>query len=251
MTDGFKEFEFDLPEALLNSLVDIFAEMPSAPLKHNVVQEIPDAQGVYQLFLDGNLTYIGKTDAEAGLRKRLMRHASKIQQRVGLDPSRVTFRAVRVFVFTAVDLETQLIKHYDVETWNGSGFGANDPGRQRDTTTYKPEHYDAQYPIDIDHVLEGVTLPESGTADSYWKIIRANIPYTFRAQNAGGSSRKPHDDFLRQIKVPAETPVTVRAIVSAVVPQLPAGWQAVKLMSHVILYKETKIYPGGDILARS
>jgi hypothetical protein len=109
---GFIEFEFDLPEALLTNLVRVFDSMDSADLTQENVAQIADAQGVYQLLLDGQLVYIGKTDAEAGLRKRLERHARTIQHRLNLDATRVTFKAVRVFVFTAIDLETQLIRHY-------------------------------------------------------------------------------------------------------------------------------------------
>lgn len=251
MTDGFVEFEFDLPEALLQRLVGVFAGMSAAPLEAGVVAGIPDAQGVYQLFLDGQLSYIGKTDAEAGLRKRLTRHAAKIQHRIGLDPARVSFRAVRVFVFTAVDLETQLIKHYKVDTWNGSGFGSNDPGRERDTTTYKPEHFDALYPIDIDRILPDLPLPEEGTAAAYFTLLRTQIPYTFRAQSAGPRTRKPHDDLGLSVKFPAGTPVTTRNVIATIVRQLPAGWQAIRLPSHVILYKDNKNYPGGEVLAVS
>lgn len=251
MTRGFSEFEFDLPGALLVHLVEKFAGMEDAPLDANIVSAIPDAQGVYQLFLDGKLSYIGKTDAEAGLRKRLSRHASKILHRVGLDPARISFRAIRVFVFTAVDLETQLIKHYGVKTWNGSGFGSNDPGRQRDTTDYKPEHFDALYPIDIDRDLPGLMLPNEGTAAEFFALLRYEIPYTFRAQNIGGKSRVPHKDLFSPVKLPARTPPTTRGVLGAIVPQLPAGWQAVRLPSHVILYKDDKNYPSGEVLVRS
>jgi hypothetical protein len=249
---GFVEFEFDLPGALLHRLVEVFANMSAAPLTADVIGAIDDAQGVYQLFLDGELSYIGKTDAEAGLRKRLLRHAAKIQHRFGLDPARVTFRAVRVFVFTAVDLETQLIKHYNAKTWNGSGFGSNDPGRERDTTTYKEEHFDACYPIDIDRSLPALLLPEMPTsAAKVLAYLRENLPYTFRAQNAGGKSRKPHPDLCNPVAMPECSAWTARAVITSVVRQLPAGWQAVKLPSHVILYKEKKDYPSGELLARS
>lgn len=251
MTSAYVEFEFDLPEALLARLVSVFADMDDALLSYENVMTIPDAQGVYQLFFDGNLSYIGKTDAEAGLRKRLLRHASKIQHRIDLDPKRVTFRAVRVFVFTAVDLETQLIKYYDVDTWNGSGFGSNDPGRERDTTTYKSEHFDARYPIDIDRTLSNLELPAAGEAAGYFSKLREHIPYTFRAQNIGGKSRKPHSDLLTAVTLPTGTTMTARSVIKTIVPQLPQGWQAVKLPSHIILYKDDKLYPSGEILIRS
>lgn len=83
MTDGYKEFEFDLPEALLARLVEVFGELRAAPLAETGVAKIPDEQGVYQLFLEAgesrDLVYIGKTDAKAGLRRRLARHARKVQ----------------------------------------------------------------------------------------------------------------------------------------------------------------------------
>src|ERR1041385_6312831 len=135
MIAGYVDFEFDLPEALLAKLIEIFAGLNSAPLTAESIEPIPEAQGVYQLFLDGKLVYIGKTDAEAGLKKRLIRHSEKILHRTNLDPAKVSFKAVRIYVFTAVDLESQLIKHYNVISaveWNASGFGANDPGRRRD-----------------------------------------------------------------------------------------------------------------------
>lgn len=252
MTAGFVEFEFDLPGALLQRLVEVFEGMASAPLDMSTVATIPDAQGVYQLFFDGRLSYIGKTDAEAGLCKRLTRHARKIQHRVALDPTRITFRAVRVFVFTAVDLETQLIKHYSVKTWNGSGFGSNDPGRERDTTTYKVDHFDTLFPIDIDRPLSGFLIPVEGTAAHVFNLMKDQLPYTFRAQSKGPNSRKPHPDIAStRVTLPLGTPPTTRGIISAVVSQLPAGWQAVRLPSHVILYKESKFYPSGEVLAKS
>src|SRR5205823_1069268 len=120
-----------------------------APLTNENLANIPEAQGVYQLFLGDDLVYIGKTDAEAGLRKRLERHQAKIRHRQGLAPDSVNFKAVRIYVFTPMDLETQLIRHYGGERkvrWNGSGFGSNDPGRQRDTTSFRAEHFDMIFP---------------------------------------------------------------------------------------------------------
>lgn len=129
MTAGFVEFEFNLPDALLASLINVFDKMSGAPLTPENVQKIPEAQGVYMLLMRGQIVYIGKTDAEAGLRRRLDRHAWTIQHRAGLTVAEVAFKAVRIFVFTAIDLETQLIRHYAPVPWNNSGFGSNDPGR--------------------------------------------------------------------------------------------------------------------------
>jgi hypothetical protein len=106
---GYGEFEFDLPEALLRGLVAKLDGLSAAPLTLDTVSAIANEQGVYQLFLGGDLVYIGKTDGEAGLCQRLTRRARKVMHRRNLDPATVSFKALRVFVFTAVDLESYLI----------------------------------------------------------------------------------------------------------------------------------------------
>lgn len=255
MTAGYVEFEFDLPDALLKHLIEIFARLQPAALNPTFVSEIPEEQGVYQIFLDGHLVYVGKTDAEAGLNKRLSRHSLKVLHRSGLDPARLSFKAVRVFVFTAVDLETQLIKHYGggkVVKWNGSGFGSNDVGRERDTTRYKEEHFDSQFPIDVDRPLPDFDLPATATAAAIFSATKEFLPYTFRFQNKGGKSRTAHDDLTdTMVTVSPARPLTARSIISQVVAQLPSGWQATMLPSHIILYKEVAAYTSGTILARS
>ncbi len=122
--------------------------------------------------------------------KRLDRHAHTIQHRSNLNPSEVSFKAVRVFRFTAIDLETQLIRHYGTiapVTWNFSGFGSNDPGRERDTTNLRPEGFDANYPIDIDRQLE-IVLPETGTAASI--ITALKELYALHVPCRGAEPRK-------------------------------------------------------------
>ncbi len=250
---GYLEFEFDLPSALLRNLTQVLDEMESAPLLPENVADVPEAQGVYQLWLRGSLAYIGKTDAEAGLRKRLERHARTIMHRRNLDPRDVAFKAVRVFVFTAMDLESQLIKHYGATApvpWNNSGFGSNDPGRERDTTNLKPEGFDAQFPVDIDREIEP-SLPFPATAALACAALKECLPYTFRVENAGRGSRKPHPDLVNTMVIPPPRPYTTRQFVEAIVRRLPPGWQATALPSRVILYKEERVYAFGAAIASS
>src|SRR5438445_11563511 len=96
---GFDTFEFDLSQALLEQVVAALDRMRAGQLTSEAVAGIPEAQGVYQLFLDGTLVYIGKTDAEAGLRQRLGRHRNRIQHRSCLDETRTTVKALPVFHF--------------------------------------------------------------------------------------------------------------------------------------------------------
>jgi hypothetical protein len=243
---GYVEFEFDLPGALLARLIEVLDRLDTAPLNSASLQEVPEEQGVYQLLLDGQLVYIGKTDADAGLQRRLSRHARKIMHRVDLDPARVSFKAVRIFVFTAMDLEADLIRHYggvkDID-WNGSGFGSNDPGRQRDTTKVKPKNYDAKFPIDIDREM-AFAIDHSETAASALSRLKEALPYTFRYQKADA-------DFDKTSLVALKGPLTSRLAIRHIVEPLPEGWQATALPGYIILYKEKRDYPKAEVIAVS
>lgn len=251
--DWFKEFEFNLPTALLRDLVALLDDMSRAPLDAATVASIPEEQGVYQLFLDDMLVYVGKTDSDAGLNLRLGRHANKIRHRHGLDPKRVSFKAVRIFVFTPVDLEQQLIKHYSAATrvalaWNNSGFGANDPGRERDTTKLKGGHFDRRYPINIDVELCSSAVAGEFSVADVLSTLKLEVPYVIRFQNLGGRSRKPHPDLVStKIKIPSGAH-TARSVLRLVKEALGAAWQITVQPGYVIVYKESKMYPHAGTL---
>lgn len=246
---GYVEFELDLPGALLVQVVDEFKGMGDAQLTlTNLSQIAANAQGVYQLFYDSDLVYIGKSDAEAGLYTRLTRHAQKIVDRIGLNPTLVTFKAIRVAVFAAMDLETQLISHYGRPAWNNSGFGSNDPGRERETTNKKPGGFDSLYPISIDIPLTLVT-PGTHKISDLLVRLKDSLPYTFRYEVAGKSTgsayrTNPHPDYLKSVRVTMPN-MTMRQTMKLILSALPAGWQATEFVSHVILYKEHRTYAHG------
>jgi Uri superfamily endonuclease len=260
MTTGYAEFEFDLPGALLTKLIEIFDAIDPAPLTSAFLEEIPEGQGVYQLWTEDKdcklkLVYIGKTDSESGLLDRLHRHAKKLQNRYNLDPVKVKFKAVRIYVFTAVDLETQMINKYSDEdrpAWNNSGFGSNDPGYERETTKYKPKHFDTQYPINIDIEID-FDIPDQGTVAEYFKIIKKELPYLIRFQSVASRSRTPHEDlFVATLEIVRVTPLTPRIIIEQCLAVLPAGWKAMLLPSHVIIYKnDARNIVSGSVIAVS
>lgn len=259
MIPGFAEFEFDLPTALLEHLVAAFEKVSAAPLSATNVRAIPDEQGVYQLFLKEagtlKLVYIGKTDGDAGLNNRLTRHAIKIQCRENLDPANVFFKAVRIFVFTAIDLETQLTQHYrktEDLSWVGSGFGSNDPGRERDTTNYNADHFDTRFPIDIHRQLNFDLPPEASVANIL-RILKRNLPYLIRFQSADQTTRRAHSDLeTTRIKLLPAFSRTAYNVIMHMIPLLPPGWHATLLPSHVIIYKnDIRKFPSGTLLVRS
>jgi hypothetical protein len=252
VTPGYRAFEFDLPGALLISLTATFDSMEGAPLIPENVVSLPDEQGVYQLIHAGQVVYIGKTDAEAGLRRRLSRHAFTIRHRANLDAEAVIFKAIRIFVFTAMDLETQLIRHYSNQSklpWNHSGFGSNDPGRERDTTKLNPEGFDALFPIDIDRPI-ALSIATPVSVSQALETLRQNVPYKIRAQSEPLSSRKPHPDFEALIDSLPDA-LTARGLFEAVARSLPKGWQVTLLPGRVILYQENRPYSSGTVVARS
>ena len=71
----------------------------------------------YALYLKvpPRLVYIGKTYSEAGLKHRLTHHARKLIGRRNITSADVESKAIRLNVFTAMDLEYALIqRHGDV-----------------------------------------------------------------------------------------------------------------------------------------
>lgn len=247
----FEDFEFDLPAALLERLVSLFAAMTPGALNEETVQSVPEAQGVYQLFFNDELVYVGKTDADAGLKRRLLRHARKIRARRNLAPEAVTFKAVRVYVFTAMDLEDLLIKHYRGHhlplAWNLSGFGSNDPGRNRDRSRLKADHFDSLYPIDLElpitHRFESFPI----TVADLLKFMKEELAYTIRYANAGGT-RRPHPDLEASSITLAEATSTVRELLHRAKRALGTDWQITALPGYVIVYKEHETYPHGEII---
>lgn len=242
----FTEFEFDLPTALLRELIQLLDLMPAAPLDMASAIAIPEEQGVYQLFFKGTLVYVGKTDAEAGLRARLRRHAKKIQHRHGLDPAEVSFKAVRVFVFTAVDLETQLIKHYKdngtAPVWNLSGFGSNDPGRKRDSTELKSDHFDILYPIDIDRRCVDFDEEEEMSVAKLLDTLNEKVPYIVRSQRVAPKSRRPHPELEAATVTVPNGSHNVRSLLLLAGAALGPEWLSTPLPGYIIVYRENTSY---------
>ncbi|MCA0961969.1 GIY-YIG nuclease family protein [Salipiger bermudensis] len=251
---GFAELEFDLPGALLTAILERLEGMDAADLTTANALTIPEEQGVYALYLkaDNRLVYIGKTDSDAGLRHRLTRHARKIVGRRNIDPNDVAFKAIRLFVFTAMDLEAALIQHFGgvgAVAWNNSGFGSNDPGRKRDTSDYKADHFDAQYPIELDEEFVAFEPGDYPVAEIMQRL-KDGLPYTLRFQRPGRKSY--HADFTNTVVTIAQPGMTAREVLALCGRNLPAGWHITALPSHIISYKgDRNVYDHGHEIART
>ena len=247
---GYDEFELDLNKAVLEKLPPIFESVEAAALTLKNVAALPaKTQGAYMLLYSKEPVYIGKTDATHGFQSRLKRHYHTLQHRRGLDATRVAFKAVRIMVFTMVNVESALIEHYLKDrslVWQTTGFGSNDPGHEREGQ--RPAEFDVKYPVNIDRPLNFV---ESGkqTVLELFMCLKNELPYTFRYQTdvlKDGKRAAPeigHAD-LRKAKVVLNRPtVSLREAITKVVAVLPAGWKATVFPGRVIVYKEDARWP--------
>ncbi|WP_395019812.1 hypothetical protein [Dongia sp.] len=254
---GYNEFELDIERVLREQLADFFGQIDSAPLTQANIQTIPaKAKGAYILLHKGVPVYAGKTDTRHGFRNRLDRHWFTLQHRKGLDIADMSFKAVRVMVFSNFDVEAILIERMraidpNYLEWNDSGFGSNDPGRNRDGQA--PADIDEQWPIDLDMEIDP---GQKGPRDLLGLLIQMkdNLPYTFRYDTdliGKKKNGKPlyakytvgHKDYQgKQVMLPHGTALTFRDVLKLVVAQLP-GWQATVFSNRVILYPEHENYP--------
>jgi hypothetical protein len=248
---GYAELEFDLPGALLSALLQHFDEMEPADLSAANATAVPEQQGVYALYLKDpqQLVYIGKTDSDLGLNGRLVRHARKILGRRNISPSDIEFKAIRLFVFTAIDLETALIGNFGGVAqvkWNHSGFGSNDPGRRRDTSDYKVGHFDLLYPIELDECFVDFA-PGEYPVSEIMQRLKGGLPYTLRFERPGKTTF--HADYEASNVNVLHRGMTSREILSLCAAALPPAWHITALPSHIISYRnDQNIYVQGQVL---
>jgi hypothetical protein len=128
--------------------------------------------------------------------------------------------------------------------WNRNGFGPHDPGRERETTNKAPDGFDAQYPIRQDWACDWIKAGDRNVADLL-KSIKGKLPYLLRFQPASQGSQKPHADYKDlTITVPRDD-MSARDLLRTLA-EAPPGWQAMAFPSHMILYKERRIYTHGQ-----
>jgi hypothetical protein len=103
---GYDEFEIDIEKVMRADLPAHFTSVPAASLTRQSIGLIPErAKGAYMLFLGGRPVYAGKTDTRHGFRDRLSRHHFTLQHRHSVDIAGMSFKAVRIMVFSNFDVE--------------------------------------------------------------------------------------------------------------------------------------------------
>ena len=225
-------FDLDIPVAIHTQLVDAFTALTPVPLSEWERLAPPRAVGVYGLYYDGALAYVGKANR---LDKRLGEHQAKFAGRQNISPDDVgaTFLTVNPN-WSAYAPEAILVKHFrhlGLCEWNGSGFGNHDVGRRRDTS--EPNEFDRQFPIRLEWPCTQIRAGQHGVGELL-ASLKAELPYLLRYD-------KGHADLKNVTVEFASHAPTVREVMREISAILP-GWQATALPSHIIFYKETRSY---------
>jgi hypothetical protein len=236
------EFRLSITKALSDQLAAEIALLKPVPLTAENVANVEARGGVYQLFRDGALVYIGKADRSVA--DRLRTHRRKIQGRVGLDLDEMSFVALYVDEdLSAVAPERLLIgKHRGKgeSPWNYNGFGNKDPGRQRDTSLVKPKHFDALFPTDVDFECAWLVAGTYRLVDLL-ASLKANLPFNFRYEgNTDPVEAQPSVYRVLEIVIDSSRP-RLSTVLSAISESLP-DWQITALPGYSIMYREQKTY---------
>ena len=249
---GYIEYEIDVEKILRDDLPGIIATSEEASLTLEAVNAMPErAKGAYVLYEDGHPVYAGKTDTRHGFRSRLGRHFQTVQSRIDLDPARLSFKAVRIMVFSNFDVEAILIKELRRQdptalAWNFSGFGSNDPGHNREGQ--EPADFDKERPVDIDRPLPFIA-PGKMPLLKLLIGLKDGLTYDFRYQTDPNEKGKPSHYRVGEvdqreagdIELP-DRPLTMREALKIVLAALPKGWCATVFPNRVILYRESVTY---------
>ena len=139
-SDPFAAHKFN-PLDIPTHLLERFEE---SPLLVFPPPTMPAETGIYGLFLETVLIYIGKATGKSHLRNRFAEHARKIGGRKNIKLSQLQCRFLMIAEEWVHYAEHHLIDHYKPE-WNGSGFGSHVPGAGR-PGIQGPATWDQKYP---------------------------------------------------------------------------------------------------------
>jgi hypothetical protein len=239
MSGNTAEFKLSITRALTDQLESSLDLLTEAPFSAEAILDVAPVPGVYQLFYRGEVVYVGKT--AKNLSGRLRQHFDKVAGRVNLRIEDMGFTCLYVDEdLDSVAPEKHLIKRYRDRgraEWNNNGFGNKDPGSRRDESTVKSNHFDHQFPINLDWPCE--FLPSIGlTVDVCLRDLKRRLPYTFRYAKGSVAA---YPEFATELALPPG-PIVAKDVFAALAAALPDGWQITALPGYVVMYKEQRTY---------
>lgn len=246
-------FEIDIVSALSDQLIESFDGLSPAALTERNLEVIRPEQGVYLLHKDQAVVYAGKAD---NLVRRLSEHLQKLKGRRNIDPAGIGFECLYVHRnWTALAPETAVIAHYraiEQASWNFSGFGSHDPGRNREETNKEPQGFDSMYPIRDDWACEFICAGEWNVRELLLELKRG-LPFLLRFEVRGSNFRAGHPRYNEVTVHIPRSGMPAREILARIAGAIPsrAGQnpaQATIFPSHMILYFEGREYRHGEII---
>lgn len=236
------EFRLSITRALGDQLADALAMLTPTLLTTEHIRALKARGGVYQIYRDGELVYIGKADRS--LVDRVAAHRRKISGRVGIALEEMTFTAIYVDEdLSAVAPETLLINRHRGRgqvPWNFNGFGNKDPGKERDTSKIEETHFDSLYPANLDYVCSTIGVG-AYTVGEVLGLLKEELPYVFRFQDGNKRTSSQPQEYRSTIVDVLTSNPTADSLFELLAASLP-HWQITALPGYVIMYRESRRY---------
>lgn len=237
----FTLYNFHFLNTVSQQLLDKFSELSVSALNPDELNKLRNYQkdnhskkGVYLLHYQESPVYLGKADDIAD---RLQQHYNKLCGRLNISISDIGFKCIILdeSMSTAANEELliSLFQQDHTGMWNNSGFGAKDPGKQRDQT--KPGGFDQNYPINSKFKI--VFEKKSGSVDYFLEQAKKQLPYIFRFEI-------PLDKKTITMTI-SDTELSAEDFLNELLPILGKDFQANILSFGITLYAEEKVYPYG------
>lgn len=221
------------------------------PLTQENLERVDTRPGVYRLYLQAFPVYVGKADGS--LRSRIDKHRRKVSGRLASQESDIPLAASMSFSCLYIDEdlhalapERMLITSYKKTgeaDWNFNGFGNNDPGKERDTSRVKEDHFDRLHPINLDHPVTMNSSRQAGWVSlrELMNSIKDEAPFTFRFQNNKTAEGRLLDVERQDLAQYVGLSKTVHEWFAIIAAKLPDGWSIVVFPGYVIAYGERNV----------
>ncbi|MER6666660.1 caspase family protein [Amycolatopsis japonica] len=232
VADDTLRFEF---AEINRQVMRLLRERPSIPLRGDQVSTLQNLPGIYQLSVQQGeseeVVYVGAADQN--LPSRLSMHLMKLSGRQFISSNSVCFRYLHSEADAGrfIDLRRSAER---LPAWNMNGFGNKDPGRHRDRTVLRRNHFDALHPIDLDYWIGPLPCGPQ-PLNRILKEAKATLPYVFR-----------YDHYVSEFDgvsiVMPERVITADELFRQIAEATGDRWQLTAMLGYVILYRENAEY---------